>query len=109
MEDNNFSRMQQLAGIIVENEVKEAAPETTALSVDLNNTPDEDLLNQAIEASSTLKNKLANIGSISELDGFFKTLISYTSIETSKSNIVASLKKALDDMSDEPTISTKEQ
>ena len=107
MEDNKFTRMQQLAGLITENEVKEAAPEMGAPSVDLNNTPDEDLLKQVIDASSTLKNKLANIGSISELDGFFKTLISYTSIETSKSNIVASLKKALDDISDEPTISTK--
>lgn len=109
MEDNKFTRMQQLAGLITENEVKEAAPEMGVPAVDLNNTPDEDLLKQVIDASSTLKNKLKNIGSISELDGFFKTLISYTSIETSKSNIVASLKKALDDMSAEPTISTKEQ
>ena len=108
MEDNNFNRMQQLAGLITENEVKEAAPEMDAPGVDLNNTPDEDLLQQAIDANSTLKNKLKNIGSVSELDGFFRTIISYTSIDTSKSTILASLKKALDDMSAEPTISTKE-
>jgi hypothetical protein len=110
MEDNNFNRMQQLAGLITENEVKEAAPEMDALSVDLSNTPDEVMLGKAIEANSTLKSKLATIGSASELDGFFKILLSYTQLSAiSKSTIMSSLKKALDDMSAEPSITTKEQ
>jgi hypothetical protein len=110
MEENNFTRMQQLAGLIVENEVKEAAPEMGAPVITLNNTPDEVMLGKSIEANSTLKSKLATIGSPSELDGFFKTLLSYTQLSAvSKSTIMSSLKKALDDMSAEPSITTKEQ
>lgn len=110
MEDNKFTRMQQLAGLITESEVKEAAPEMDAPSVDLSNTPDEVMLGKAIEANSTLKSKLATISSASELDGFFKILLSYTQLSAiSKSTIMSSLKKALDDMSAEPSITTKEQ
>ena len=110
MEENNFTRMQQLAGLIVENEVKEAAPEMGAPAATLNNTPDEVMLGKAIEANTTLKSKLATIGSPSELDGFFKILLSYTQLNAvSKSTIMSSLKKALDDMSAEPSITTKEQ
>ena len=75
---------------------------------DVNNTSDEVMFRKAIEANPAIKTRLSAIGSVTELDGFFKTLISYTQLDkVSKTTILASLKKGLDSLSSEPTISTK--
>jgi len=54
MEENNFTRMQQLAGLIVENEVKEADTDMGAPAIALDNTPDEVMLGKSIESNSMI-------------------------------------------------------
>ncbi len=92
-------------------ELKKLIKEAIANSqnqVDVENTPDEKMLRDAIEASSSVKTRLGAISNINELDGFFKALISFTQIEkASKMTIMSSLKKALDSISSEPIITTK--
>ncbi len=87
--------------------IKEAIANAT-LPKDVNNTSDETMLIKAIEANPSIKTRLGTISNINELDGFFKTLLSYTQLDkVSKSMIMASLKKSLDSISSEPIITTK--
>lgn len=67
MEDNNFNRMQQLAGLIVESKVKE---ETVS---ELINTPaDVKALAGAQKTATTVQNKAKAINSIQEFPGAFE-------------------------------------
>lgn len=90
--------------------IKEAVAQNIQTKKDVNNTPDEIMFRKAIEANPTIKTRLSAISSVMELDGFFKTLISYTQLDkVSKMSILSSLKKGLDNISTEPMITTKKQ
>ena len=92
-------RMKQLAGI----------PPAASQATKTINTSDEKKLEDAIKQSSYIKSRLENIGTIQELDGFFKTVLSFTSIDDiSKTNLITALRKAMEDINPgSPTITTK--
>jgi hypothetical protein len=108
---NEAKRMQQLAGIkknnLNEEETQQTAPQTAQTNIV--NTSDEMLLQKAIESLPTLKARLNNINNVTELDGFFKILMSNTALNNqSKSSIIQSLTKALKDLEPESSsITTK--
>lgn len=96
---NEVKRMQHLAGI------NEGDSDINTV-----NTPDEKRLKGAIEINTLMISRLNDIGdNVSELDGFFKTLLDFTSLnKVPKSTVVASLIKALKELSPESTtITTK--
>ena len=93
MEDNNFNRMQQLAGLIVESEVKE---ETTSEVV---NTPaDVKALAGAQKVATSVQNKAKNINSIQEFPGAFESWFKTLGFEPgkiSKSTVRSEVEKVL--------------
>jgi hypothetical protein len=81
MEDNNFSRMQQLAGLIVENEVKE---ETTSEAI---NTPaDVKALAGAQKVATSVQNKAKAINNIQEFPGAFEAWFTTLGFQPGKVN-----------------------
>lgn len=124
---NEAKRMQQLAGILKEapnkditntamsfsNTSPNTSPGATAGKSPSNstvNTADEKRLRDAIEINNLMISRLEAIGdNVGELDGFFKTILDFTSINNvSKSAIISSLVKALKELSPKlSTITTK--
>jgi len=93
-------RFQQLAGVINEEENK--LPSNSKGATSTVNTPDETMLDKAIEINPSLIKRLQNISNPIELDGLFKIILSDTSLkEVPKSQIVNALVKALKEI--EPT------
>ncbi len=69
------------------------------------NTADENRIQDTLENSPLFKSRLKDISNATELDGLFKVILSYTSIENlSKSNFITALNRALKEL--EPTSST---
>lgn len=101
---NEVKRMQELAGIVKENrsptptadpflqrftgpdaesfesEFSNDNPDSISVN-DPENTADEQRLRLAIEANPLIQARLANINMPSELDGFFKVLLSFTKLK----------------------------
>ena len=93
---------------LIKEAIKDADPNLGKIK-DPNDTSDERMLKLIIDANNQLKTRLGTISTVQELDGFFKTLMSYTQIENvSKMTIMTSLKKGLDSISpNTSTITTK--
>jgi hypothetical protein len=93
MKENNFTRMQQLAGLIVENEVKE---ETTSEAI---NTPaDVKALAGAQKVATGVQNKAKAINNIQEFPGAFEawfTTLGFQPGKISKSSLRSQVEAVL--------------
>jgi hypothetical protein len=93
MEDNNFNRMQQLAGLITESEVKE---ETTSEVVNI--PADVKALAGVQKTATGVQNKAKAINSIQELPGAFEvwfTTLGFQPGKVSKSQIRTAVETTL--------------
>jgi hypothetical protein len=58
-------------------------------------TPTEEMLDRIFGSMNTLKSRLKDVDQVAELDGLFETILKYTRLKLSKSQIMGSLNKAL--------------